>query len=569
MTDDTITEPDTRTRQGRHGANRRRGRRGLIIPKVALLAVLALVLVVGLWAVLRDSGTDDAGPSCDQSTPLRVVADPAISPAIDTALRSLRSSCVTVDLSSAPSGEIAAALGRQSGWGLSTKPPDVWIPDSRVWLDTARAAGTGPRELPRSGVSIATSPMVVALDPEKARAAGWPSTPADWSQLAADGESTRSGTGDPRTESTALFGLFAAISGSDADIESVARFGSRLSVSTGAVSPAQLVVDDVVDAIPTSEADVLQLQAGRGEGRVVASYDPKMAAVLDFPATLLAGGDKEARGRAFEALTTHLTRSDAALNALATVGLRSADGTLPRRFRDTEGVSTAVAEPSEALTAAAVSQAQASWSLSGRRFRALLAIDRSGSMLDPLPGGTTSKAEIATRSIRRAVLGASPDSDMGLRTFTTDGDAADDREIVPVARISSGSGPENQRAQLLGALTQLAPIPAGDTPLYQAVLSSYAQAQESFVYGRLNVVVIVTDGRNDHPAGELTLDRTIDQLRLQYDGSKPVRIVTIGYGDGADSAALKRIADVTGGVSYEGVTEAEVDRLLATVLTEL
>ncbi|MGL5849941.1 MAG: hypothetical protein ACRCZD_04070, partial [Phycicoccus sp.] len=117
MTDDTIAEPRTRARHGRHAATRRRPRRprrGRLVPKVALVAAVALILVLGLWAVLRDgSGTDEAGPSCERSTPLRVVADPAVSSAVDTAVRSLESSCVTVDLSSVPSGEIAAALARQ------------------------------------------------------------------------------------------------------------------------------------------------------------------------------------------------------------------------------------------------------------------------------------------------------------------------------------------------------------------------------------------------------------------------------------------------------------------------
>ncbi|MGL5864268.1 MAG: substrate-binding and VWA domain-containing protein [Dermatophilaceae bacterium] len=570
MTNDTITEPQTRARHARHSASSRRRRRGWVVPKVAVLAAVALVLVVGLWAVLRDdSGLDEAGPSCERSTQLRVAADPSISAAIDTALGSLESSCVTVDLSSVPSGEMAAALGRQAGWGLSTDPPDVWIPDSQIWLDTARTSGIGAQQLPRSGMSIAKSPVVVALDAEKARASGWPATPANWSQLTTEGERTRSGSSDPRTDSAAIYGLFAALGGPEADTQSVAAVSSRLSISTGAVSPAQLVVDDVVDAIPTSEADVLRLQGGRGKGKVVPSYDPKLTAVLDFPAALLSGDNQRARSRAFDALTRHLTRSKSSLEALASAGLRPADGRLPRRFRSTEGVRTEVAAPSAALPPAAVSRAQAAWSVSGRRFRMTLVVDRSGSMRETLPGGSAAKSELAIRSIRRLITNGSPDSDFGLRAFTTRGDEVDDRELVPLAQLSSGNGPANQRTRLLDALPQLAPVPSGDTPLYQAVLDSYLEAQSAFTYGRLNVVVVVTDGKNDHPAGQLTLDRTIDQLRLRYDGSRPVRIVTLGYGETADGATLKKLADITGGSTYQGVTEKEVDGLLTTVLADL
>jgi hypothetical protein len=58
-------------------------------------------------------------------------------------------------------------------------------------------------------------------------------------------------------------------------------------------------------------------------------------------------------------------------------------------------------------------------------------------------------------------------------------------------------------------------------------------------------------------------------LRREFDGIKPVRIITVAYGADADLGVLKRIADVTGGVSYRAPTAAEVSPLLAKALSDL
>ena len=58
-------------------------------------------------------------------------------------------------------------------------------------------------------------------------------------------------------------------------------------------------------------------------------------------------------------------------------------------------------------------------------------------------------------------------------------------------------------------------------------------------------------------------------LRREFDGIKPVRIITVAYGNDADLAVLRRIADVTGGASYQAVTAPEVAPLLAKALAAL
>ena len=92
-----------------------------------------------------------------------------------------------------------------------------------------------------------------------------------------------------------------------------------------------------------------------------------------------------------------------------------------------------------------------------------------------------------------------------------------------------GAGGTTRRETLLSAVDGLDPKIGGGTPLYDAVLAGYREAQADFAYGRLNALIVITDGRNED-AQSVSLGRLLDDLRLQFDGVRPVRIIAIGYG---------------------------------------
>ena len=48
-----------------------------------------------------------------------------------------------------------------------------------------------------------------------------------------------------------------------------------------------------------------------------------------------------------------------------------------------------------------------------------------------------------------------------------------------------------------------------------------------------------------------------------------MRILALGYGSGSDIRVLRRMADVTGGRAFQGVTDEQVDGLLASALADL
>ena len=125
-----------------------------------------------------------------------------------------------------------------------------------------------------------------------------------------------------------------------------------------------------------------------------------------------------------------------------------------------------------------------------------------------------------------------------------------------------------RRALLAAAVRGIAPVPGGGTGLYDTTLAAFRVASAHYAYGRLNAVLIVTDGRNED-AGSISLNALLATLKRDFDGVRPVRIITVAYGADADTATLKRIADVTGGATYRALQASDVGPLFAAALAKL
>ncbi|MFN2319411.1 MAG: substrate-binding domain-containing protein [Dermatophilaceae bacterium] len=564
------------TRHGRHASARTRRD-----PRVvAWLVVGAFVLVVGLGFLVsriaggsEDGGTDEgdaralttaeSSSECAEPTAVSVVVDPSVSAVVTDLLDDL--DCVEARVTGQQSDVTAAAAARPEGVGLGGTLPDVWVPSSSLWVAQARSTEAGAARIVTDPVSLASSPVVVAGAPGTAENLGWSDTAPQWGEIVRTG-SVRVASSDPRTDAAALAALLAATDGSPTP-EAVATLSGAVSVpSAQGRSPAQMVLEGEADVMPTSELDVIRAQQPSGQGTLTAGYDERLGS-LDFPLVTFAGDD-DSLDAAVATVTERLRGADA-VEALQALGLRSADGMLAEQFQEGYGLDAGTRTGGEPATAEAVNAGLDAWAIAGRRARILLAIDRSGSMLVPLPDGTVAKSALARDSVVQLVNSASPDTDLGLWTFTTDGDEATIEPLVPLAPLSAQATGASQRQRLATAVTGIDPIAGGDTPLFQAVLEAYEAAQQNYAYGRLNAVVIVTDGINDHPSGTITEAEALDRLRLLYDGMRPVRILALGYGPETDLQGLARLADVTGGRAYQGLTEADAATLLARTLPEL
>lgn len=562
----------SRAPRGRHEAPRRASSWAV----AGLLAgVLAVLVLVGAVVVTDVSWTGDDGNASLQTCtapPVRLGADPAIADVLTRATADLEpwldpGECLTVQVREIESGETAAQLARAAGAGFGAPLPDIWVPDSSLWLAVAGATQPGRDRLPEQTVSIAVSPVVVAVPAAAARQQGWPDEQPTWQGLL-DQPDVRVAMTDPRTDSCALATLLSLMAQRRESLAAVAR---RFVVPISPKGPtAALAGTGAVNAIPTSEAAVIRANRASGSTSVVAGYDPGLNANLDFPMVAVATTDgelPEATARAEEVLREALS-SAPSQELFADAGLRTPDREFAATWGEPDGVLDLPRPAAARYPSDEVRSVVRRWAAVGRRFRLLMLVDRSGSMAQPLPGSASSKAALAQEALDELVRGLAPDSDMGLWSFTTGLPGGDVEKLVGTGPVGADVDGTSRRDALLAGVQQLDPKPGGATPLYDAVLAGFNAAQRSFAYGRLNALVVVSDGRNQDPAS-ISLPRLLDRLRLRFDGVRPVRVITVAYGKRADAVTLKRISSVTGGRSYDALDRNDISRVLARAVANL
>ena len=551
----------------------RRGR--LLLVAFVCLALVAGGAAVAVPRLLDDDTAQVHAASCDPAT-VELTVDPRLSALVKQATADLspwleKDDCLSVDVSSRDSATTAAEISRRPGQGLSSALPDLWIPDASLWLRVVESTPVGQRRLDDEATSVASTPVVLAVARSGAEASGWPDHQPSWRSLFHDRSTPQLATTDVDTDAAGLLTLN-ALNPSRSPAR-LAALSSRLTQPLlGDRTPAELVAAGDADAIPTSEQDVLATnQEVPDSDQVVAAYDPALRKrALDFPLVALNPQDTERAAlvdRAAHVLRDALLDS-ATQQLFTTAGLRDDRGRLADSFGPLQGV---VSEPMLARRtppADRITSLRSAWAASGRRSRLLIVVDRSGSMAETLPGSSRTRADLAQASLTSVIDATAPDSDLGLWSFTTGLPTGDWRTLVPTGPLDATVDGEQRRARLLAAVDTLDPTIGGGTPLYDTILAAYRSASRNYAYGRLNAVIVVTDGRNDDD-DTITLATLLDGLKVQYDGVQPVRLIAIAYGPGVDTVALRHITDVTGGRTYHAVTASDVDGVFAQVLANL
>jgi Ca-activated chloride channel family protein len=205
------------------------------------------------------------------------------------------------------------------------------------------------------------------------------------------------------------------------------------------------------------------------------------------------------------------------------------------------------------------------WDAQRKAARVLMVLDVSGSMGDPAGEGNTTKLELAIEAATSSLEQFQDRDEVGLRIFSTEiegpGSATDFLDLIDVAPIG------DQREALAQQLEGLAPI-AG-TPLYDVTADAYDRMTGEYDPEKINAVVLLTDGRNDDPEGELELAQLLEHLAAGSEGrqSQPVRVFPIAYGRDADLATLQRIADATNAAVYDASDPTSIRRVFDAVIS--
>jgi Ca-activated chloride channel homolog len=523
--------------------------------------------------------------------------------------------CVGVAVTSKASGGAQEALAR--GWDEQRDGPrpDVWTPASSSWIELLRqrlAERDAPSLVPTGAPppSLAKTPLVLAMPRPMAEALGWPARSLGWADLLRLAQDPRGwgaaghpewgrfklGKTNPHFSTSGLnatIGTFFAATGLSSDLSvkdvtaaktmayvkgvesSVVHYGDTTLTFLSNLQAA----DDrgqgltYISAVAVEEKSVLDYNLGNptGDPRTLGQHPPPktpLAAVYpkegtlfsDNPWVTLSAPWVDDAKRAAAADFARYVQSEPAQRRFTDAGFRTFDGKpSPKTTRENGLLAD---QPKLTLTPpapAVLDQVQRSFDVVRKRARVLLIMDVSGSMGQAVPTAGSNRLELAKSAATKALAQFARDDELGFWVFSTklgpNGEPW--RELERIRPVRSALAPIKQRIAGL--------VPEGGTGLYATTRAAQRVMTAGFDPDRINAVVLLTDGKNEYPA-----DTDLDGLVRQLRGESPdtsVRVFSIAFGEDADLAALRRIAEASGAAAYDAKDPASIDNVFTAVIS--
>ncbi|MFZ2242575.1 MAG: VWA domain-containing protein [Gordonia amarae] len=448
-------------------------------------------------------------------------------------------SCFDFHIAKAANTDVPAML---SGGASKT---DLWAADSQT--HARRVTAQVRRNTDYVSESIATSPTVVVGSTLR-QAKTW----VDVMQISnlQVGSPMETSTGD----SIIIGGATTVASGgakqSDFDSGVMAMTKQRQNVAKGKdTDEARLALAGSagVPAVASEQQYLAFLHEG-GNSRLTAMIPESGTVMLNYPLVNVASDSRKDLVAKAGGELTRAAQSAAGRQVLNTAGFRNPDGS---------GVGEKVtvmklADPK------VIDEALIRWQLGSVPTRLLNVVDTSGSM--GTPAGMSTRAQLLSDA---AVVAAQMDGNstqIGVWIFGIDkgGKGQDWKEVVPIRRLDDTTDGVVQRRRVMNSIRKaMKDELGGGTGLYDSTLAAYQKMVSSYDPADSNLVVVVTDGKNED-ANSISFEELLSQLKALYDPARPVHIVTIGISEDADAASLKQISDATGGASYIARTPEDI-----------
>ena len=526
------------------------------------------------------------------------------------------SSCVTVQVETAASGDMEAALVK--GWDdAKVAPgidrPDVWTPASSAWLNLLRydqAAADAATTVPDAPTQITSTPLVLAMPQPMAQALGWPDTQIGWGDVLSLVENPAGwgsvghpewgrftlGKTNPHISTSGLaatVGQLVAATGKSSDLTSADVADPAVRAQLGALEQAVVHYGDTtltflsnlqeaddrgrgtsyISAVAVEEKSVHDYNAGNpsGDPTTVGDHDaPKVPLVAvypkegtlysDNPFAVLDADWVNSQQRAGAADFAEWLRDADQQAKFGAAGFRTLDNRPPAELLDAGTTATAPDQRVLAMPSGQVlNEVRGVWDEQRKRARVQLLIDVSGSMDEPANGGAgISKMELAKQAARDSLAQLTDTDEVGLTIFT---DGLEGRqtsqELLPVAPLAQN------RQQLDAAIAGLQPM--NGTPLYVATQAAFDAMAGVSDEQHITGVVLLTDGQNEYNGG-VSLDELLQHLQGRANESH-VRVFTVAYGSGADAETLARIAQATRAKSYDATDATNIGRVFTAILS--
>jgi|tagenome__1003787_1003787.scaffolds.fasta_scaffold20987787_4 hypothetical protein len=455
-------------------------------------------------------------------------------------------SCLSVEVRAEPPARSVDADNVVTGTA-----PQVWVPDSSLWLGQAQGWTMRPVG------SLGTSPVVLAGSKSTLGRLGWRTRIPTWVQaLSPERRLVAPTMTDDAPSLLGLLALARSIGPGARAEQAVAALvlAGRRTPAPDLASAAVLARSTKPNApvLLTSRQAVVQLNLDP-TAKDLATVQPSGApALLDYPVLRVGRStDDPVVGAGADLVAAALTSA---------AGARTAQGAgfgPPARV-------AAVASPAGKHATAQVASFVSRVRLLAQPSRMLILLDTSTSMRSTVAVGLT-----RIRLAVQAALGTGgllPDtSAIGLWRFA--GRQAKHhpyREVARIQDLGAVDGVASHRDVVNAALAdspkRLSP---GGTALYDSTLSALQTVRASYDPKATNAVVVFTDGTNAYPEG---MDLKEFQRKVAADAKAhpraPIVLVCIGIGPAADLRALQAMVKPVGGRAYRANTPGTVRTVL-------
>lgn len=516
-----------------------------------------------------------------------------------------------------PSGNAARILsGKPNEWPLPDRGlwPVVWSPASTVWTDRVTAAGAGA--LVADAASFTRTPVVLGMPESMAKTLGYPGKDISVKALAklVQAENGWGSVGqplwgsfkvaktNPNSSTTGLSMILMqsyAAAGksrdlSPADIASTKAFsqafeegaihygdttGNVLTTLYNATKSAS-GGSTYVSALALEEASLFNYNKGNPDSHVVQSGETltppseKLVAVYpaegsmwsDNPAVVLKAPWVSAEQRAAGDAFLKFLATPAAQQVLPKYGFRPLDPGVDVSAHLNAGVGIDPSRPRVTLpkpAAATVSAALDAWAQIRKPSAVLEVIDLSGSMTEDAGNGR-SKLDGAIKGAQDTLGNFRGTDEVGIWVFTTELRSALGTNLAPVRNFAPLGGDRERMKTAIEALRQ---APKGSTPLYDAVAAAYDFMLPRAKPGRINAIVVLSDGEDTTSALSLeSLLVKINSSAKEGGVAAPVRIFTIAYGKDASKEILGRISAASGGQMFDATDPTKIQEVFASVI---
>ncbi len=531
------------------------------------MAASAVVLLLAAGAV-RVMGAGLGTCSARDPILVGVAAAVDIAPPVMEAARRFNESeagvdgrCVKVQVAEQPPAPVLRTLIGDRAGALPQRP-DGWIADSSAWVRLARKQGA--QDVASDETVVATSPLVFATSRSLAQRFAAGRTAMSWDMVfpatvrgqlePTDREPDVVRVPDPSVSGAGIATVAAArdIVGTGPDASKELTAFVRMAQAGSAPDYRGMLA--AIDApgfwtrpvVVVPEQSVWAHNQGAGVAPVVALHPKEGTINLDYPYVVtLADPDRAAGSRLFAGWL----RSAETQEAVRRDGFRTADGREPP-FPVGPDIPADAPEARPSITPEVIDEALEAWSRLAPPTRILVLADVSKETAEPIrPGGET-RLDVAIEAAKIGIKMFPDETAIGVWEFARKlQGGADQRRLVGLGSITEpDSGQEIRRTSLFRIADGIKAFPGRASSLYDSILAGFRDVSKDYDPLMSNSLLLLTAGEDDGRG--VSRAELVKALRAEWDPERPVQIIVVAFGTGADRNALNEIVSVTNGQLY-------------------